>query len=175
MKTGNAIVTDSYGIASTLVDEGFGPNGGTTIQVQRRRSEDIDREYKSTGSIDPYRYWTVNAHTGYFVGGVTDELVVDYNLTQWGAIERWLGEQLAAIKTDDDFNQGACEIADLTIYLGSWKNDETGHVHLDRSVWVGDLDEALALAKTQNQLSIWDCKNAEAIWLSADVEEEVAA
>jgi len=43
----------------------------------------------------------------------------------------------------------------INIFGGIWEDDE-GQIHVDASTWVQDLDEALALAKKYNQLSIFD-------------------
>jgi hypothetical protein len=39
-------------------------------------------------------------------------------------------------------------------------------MYLDRSVWVSDLDNAIALGKSQGQLAIWDCENETEVWLN---------
>jgi len=38
-------------------------------------------------------------------------------------------------------------------------------MYLDRSVWVSDLDNAIALGKSQGQLAIWDNANQTEVWL----------
>jgi len=43
----------------------------------------------------------------------------------------------------------------INIFGGIWEDDE-GKIHVDASTWVHDFDEALALAKKYNQLSIFD-------------------
>ena len=53
-------------------------------------------------------------------------------------------------------------------YVGVWTNPESGVMYLDRSVWVADLDTAIALGKQQGQLAIWDIANETEVWL-ADV------
>jgi len=50
-------------------------------------------------------------------------------------------------------------------YVGVWTNPESGVMYLDRSVWVSDLDNAIALGKEQGQLAIWDCENETEVWL----------
>ena len=44
----------------------------------------------------------------------------------------------------------------INIFGGIWEDEKTGQIHVDASTWVQDLDEALALAKKYNQLSIYD-------------------
>ena len=51
-------------------------------------------------------------------------------------------------------------------YVGVWTNPESGVMYLDRSVWVSDLDNAIALGKAQGQLAIWDCANETEVWLT---------
>jgi hypothetical protein len=50
-------------------------------------------------------------------------------------------------------------------YVGVWTNPESGVMYLDRSVWVSDLDNAIALGKSQGQLAIWDNANQTEVWL----------
>lgn len=49
-------------------------------------------------------------------------------------------------------------------YVGLW-TDEDGITHLDPSAWLRYLDDALEVAKENNQLAIWDIKNMESIYL----------
>lgn len=44
-------------------------------------------------------------------------------------------------------------------YFGSWRDENTGKVYIDISECIYDLDEALALARSRNELAIWDVKN----------------
>jgi hypothetical protein len=53
-------------------------------------------------------------------------------------------------------------------YMGVWTNPVSGVTYYDRTVWVSDLDNAIALGKSQGQLAIWDCENEKEVWL-ADV------
>lgn len=46
--------------------------------------------------------------------------------------------------------------AHINLFGGIWEDEKTGQIHVDASTWVQDLDEALALAKKYNQLSIYD-------------------
>lgn len=159
-------------VAQFLVDKGF-TDGGCTIRVQ-----ECYRDDQPTSNGFNYRFWEVDRGVGYFVGGVTQELIVSYTDTTWGEIERWVNTQLNTLVNVDDLNEYSDpdDYTRLTIYLGSWKNDETGNVHLDRSVWVDDLDTALALGREYQQISIWDIKNAEAIYLTpVDAEAPIAA
>lgn len=48
-------------------------------------------------------------------------------------------------------------------YLGVWTDPETGKTWYDKSMFVSDLVTALALAKTYNQIAIWDNANQVAI------------
>jgi hypothetical protein len=50
------------------------------------------------------------------------------------------------------------------IVVGIWTADDKT-VHLDRSVWVQDLDVAETLGRRCNQQAIWDCANKVVIYL----------
>ena len=52
----------------------------------------------------------------------------------------------------------------MSAYVGLW-TDEDGTTHLDPSVWLQHLDDALLVAKKHNQLAIWDIENMKAIYL----------
>ena len=51
-------------------------------------------------------------------------------------------------------------------YVGVWTNPESGVTYYDRSVWVAELDNAIALGKSHEQLAIWDIANEKEIWLN---------
>jgi hypothetical protein len=51
-------------------------------------------------------------------------------------------------------------------YMGVWTNPVSGVTYYDRTVWVSDLDNAIALGKSQGQLAIWDCENETEVWLN---------
>ena len=57
--------------------------------------------------------------------------------------------------TQDEISEGE--------YLGVWTDPETGKTWYDKSVFLDDLTAALALAKTYNQIAIWDNANQAAI------------
>jgi hypothetical protein len=59
-------------------------------------------------------------------------------------------------------------------YVGVWTNPESGVMYLDRSVWVADKADAIALGKQQGQLAIWDCANETEIWLNEFFAEQFA-
>lgn len=48
-------------------------------------------------------------------------------------------------------------ITDNNKFIGTWINE--GKLYLDVSVNIADKDAAIALAKSSNQLAIWDCEN----------------
>lgn len=41
-------------------------------------------------------------------------------------------------------------------YLGVWTDEKDGKEYYDRSVFIADLDDALAVAKQHDQIAIWD-------------------
>jgi len=41
-------------------------------------------------------------------------------------------------------------------YLGVWTDEKDGKEYYDRSVWVAELPEALAVGKEHEQIAIWD-------------------
>lgn len=49
-------------------------------------------------------------------------------------------------------------------FVGAWVDAE-GTIHIDPSDIIKDLDEAIALGKANDQESIWDFANGEAIYL----------
>ena len=49
-------------------------------------------------------------------------------------------------------------------YVGVW-TDENDDTHIDPSVWLRHLEDALLTAEKNNQLAIWDIKNMESIYL----------
>lgn len=49
-------------------------------------------------------------------------------------------------------------------YVGVW-TDENGDTHIDPSVWLRHLEDALLTAEKNNQLAIWDIKNMVSIYL----------
>ena len=51
----------------------------------------------------------------------------------------------------------------ISEYLGVWTDPETGKTWYDKSMFVSDLATALVLAKTYNQIAIWDNANQAAI------------
>jgi len=53
-------------------------------------------------------------------------------------------------------------------YMGVWTNPVSGKTYYDRSVWVSDLDNAIAIGNQHNQLAILDIANETEVWL-ADV------
>jgi hypothetical protein len=50
-------------------------------------------------------------------------------------------------------------------YLGVWTDEKDGKEYYDRSVWIADLDNALAVAKQHDQLAIWDNANECEVWV----------
>ena len=44
-------------------------------------------------------------------------------------------------------------------YLGVWTDSKDGKPYYDRTVWISDLDDALAVGKQRDQIAIWDCAN----------------
>ena len=44
-------------------------------------------------------------------------------------------------------------------YLGVWTDEKDGKEYYDRSVFISDLDDALAVAKQHDQIAIWDNAN----------------
>ena len=44
-------------------------------------------------------------------------------------------------------------------YMGIWTDPKDGKEYTDRTVWISDLDDALAVAKQRDQIAIWDCAN----------------
>ena len=49
-------------------------------------------------------------------------------------------------------------------YVGVW-TDENGETHIDPSVWLRHLEDAILTAENNNQLAIWDIKNMVSIYL----------
>jgi len=56
-------------------------------------------------------------------------------------------------------------------YVGVWTNPVSGVTYYDRSVWVAELDNAIVLGKTHDQLAIWDIANETEVWLVANAPE----
>ena len=44
-------------------------------------------------------------------------------------------------------------------YLGVWTDEKDGKEYYDRSVFIADLDYALAVGKIHDQIAIWDNAN----------------
>lgn len=84
----------------------------------------------------------VAAHTtGFYVGGrVTETLVTD---------PTDLGDYLSAVST-------VTRRAGGVGYIGSWKNDETGVVHVDASDHFEDFETAHRTAQERGELAIWE-------------------
>lgn len=90
--------------------------------------------------------------TGYMVGGVTPELVVDMESgdahTRYGKVVDWVRNAVA-------------EFPDANV--GWWRDDATGFYHLDVSEnWV-DLVPATVAAVARGEIAIWDLANSEEI------------
>ena len=56
-------------------------------------------------------------------------------------------------------------------YVGVWTNPVSGVTYYDRSVWLGELDNAIELGKANGQLAIWDIANETEVWLVANAPE----
>lgn len=84
----------------------------------------------------------VAAHTsGFYVGGrVKETLVKDPSD---------IGDYLTAVST---ITRRAGGVG----YIGAWKNDETGVVHVDASDHVEDFGTAVRIAKERGELAIWE-------------------
>lgn len=93
----------------------------------------------------------LNPKSGYMVAIAGHERVID-NVTSEKQLQYLIADYLgdkaiiltSGITGDDKF-------------VGTWVND--GKLYLDVSVNIADKDTAIALAKSSNQLAIWDCKN----------------
>ena len=53
-------------------------------------------------------------------------------------------------------------------YLGTWKDEKSGEVHLNVSRRFEDRGEAISLARSQNSIAIYDVKNHESIYIDYD-------
>lgn len=75
--------------------------------------------------------------------------------------------------TDDDILDYAAEHSGLLsqddVYLGGWLDE--GYGYLDVSINIQNLDEALALAKKNHQLAIYDVVTGESIYIGEDKDE----
>ena len=56
-------------------------------------------------------------------------------------------------------------------YVGVWTNPVSGVTYYDRSVWVGELDNAIELGNANKQLAIWDIENETEVWLTENPPE----
>jgi len=45
------------------------------------------------------------------------------------------------------------------LYVGAWRDNDTGIVHFDLSAVVPSMDQAVAIGRAYSQLAIWDIAN----------------
>jgi len=84
----------------------------------------------------------VAAHTsGFYVGGRVQETVV--------ADPSDIADYQSAVTT---ITRRAGGVG----YIGSWRDIETGHVHIDASDHVEDFDSAIRIAQERGELAIWE-------------------
>jgi hypothetical protein len=81
-------------------------------------------------------------HTsGFYVGGRVKETIVKDPAD--------IGDYLTAVST---ITRRAGGVG----YIGAWKNDETGWVHIDASDHVPDFESAVRIAQERGELAIWE-------------------
>jgi hypothetical protein len=56
-------------------------------------------------------------------------------------------------------------------YVGVWTNPVSNVTYYDRSVWVGDLYDAMTLGTLHGELAIWDIENEIEVWLTENPPE----
>lgn len=117
--------------------------------------DELPEEVKARGgitlhsdSLEPYA-----PSNGYFVALKAPGVVLDNaDLLTAFAMEVYLRKNKSYFEEDRNF-------------FGIWIDDEDGKVYLDVSVWVQDRQEAIDLGLMEDQISIWDIENQEAIYL----------
>ena len=88
--------------------------------------------------------------TGYMVGGLVPSLVL-YNGSDYDS------ERLAGWIADN-WTMGE--------YVGSWRDNDTGYIHIDIVTHVRDYDFAIRLGKSREEIAIWDVSNETEIRLA---------
>ena len=76
-------------------------------------------------------------------------------------------QQLAGPVAHDDIARHVSDywatLAHPHVVLGGWRNPDDGLAYLDVSVVVSSRDQALALARNNDQLAIWDFANGQSV------------
>jgi hypothetical protein len=91
--------------------------------------------------------------TGYMVSFKNPTLVLDQPVSLFLSIKNFVVDALAS------------GVANDYTYLGGWRDDKTGLVHIDISVNIPDLDSAIVLAKAMGQIAIFDVVGDRSIYL----------
>lgn len=91
--------------------------------------------------------------TGYMVSFKNPTLVLYHPVSMLLSIKQFAVDALAS------------GVANDYTYLGGWRDDKTGLVHIDISVNIPDLESAIALGKAMGQIAIYDVLNKEEIRL----------
>jgi len=91
--------------------------------------------------------------TGYMVSFKNPTLVLDQPVSLFLSIKHFVVDALAS------------GVANDYTYLGGWRDDKTGLVHIDISVNIPDLDSAIVLAKAMGQIAIFDVVGDRSIYL----------
>lgn len=103
------------------------------------------------GTIERVSGKPANFESGYVVGGLVPTLVFDAD-TQVDEfiyhVARFIDRQSSTVE-----------------YVGVWKDESTGMVHVDAVQWVESRVTAETLGIQRGELAIWDCANGEEIRL----------
>lgn len=98
-------------------------------------------------TVDAKTFESASKDSGYFVGGVIPEAVVEAT----GDAAKSFMEAVGVALTKG------------VEYLGTWVHED--RIYVDGSQWIADLDEAVKLGRERGELAIWDSGKGEEITL----------
>jgi len=91
--------------------------------------------------------------SGYMVSFKNPTLVLDQPVSMLLSIKQFVTDAIAS------------GVANDYTYLGGWRDDKTGMVHIDISVNIPDLESALILGRAMGQIAIFDVVGDISIYL----------
>ena len=126
-------------------------NNGIELLIKELQIPDVNGNFGSTVSLIAAEI----PESGYMVGGYVDSLIFDVDVLTHGdlayrMILRWLTGHLALATK-------------FSVFLGGWVDSDTDLVYVDLAQHFIEKSDALAVAAFQDEIAIWDLKEAKEI------------